>query len=134
MVALEYPNPRLFSSFDLGFISLAGAETGRGEFLSFAFLRHVGGEKAQNAERHALPNTSRTGVELERPPFPGRLFLFGGYDAEGNFLNDLWVLRPWEPRGAPESAGTVGSSVLLWSDRAEAEAEADGGHDEEAAG
>lgn len=23
----------------------------------------------------------------------GRLFLFGGYDAEGTALNDLWVLR-----------------------------------------
>ena len=26
-------------------------------------------------------------------PSAGRLFLFGGYDAEGQALNDLWILR-----------------------------------------
>ena len=29
----------------------------------------------------------------------GHIYIFGGYDAEGNFLNDLWVLRVWKSQG-----------------------------------
>lgn len=28
----------------------------------------------------------------------GHIYFFGGYDVEGNFLNDLWVLRVWKPQ------------------------------------
>lgn len=45
----------------------------------------------------------------------GHIYIFGGYDAEGNFLNDLWVLRV--PLSAPfnQDAPDGATTLAAWS-------------------
>ncbi|CAK9098456.1 unnamed protein product [Durusdinium trenchii] len=68
-------------------------------------LEQPAGLKLSNRTSHAAVAT--TG---------GRLFLFGGYDAEGNFLNDLWVLRPTlSPPFSPDAPDVLETAALAWS-------------------
>eukprot|EP00927_Polykrikos_kofoidii_P071588 TRINITY_DN67847_c0_g1_i1.p1 TRINITY_DN67847_c0_g1~~TRINITY_DN67847_c0_g1_i1.p1 ORF type:complete len:663 (-),score=90.28 TRINITY_DN67847_c0_g1_i1:117-2105(-) len=48
----------------------------------------------------------------------GRIFVFGGYDDAGNFLNDLWVLNPLQSGAAPRATsflGDAGTATASWS-------------------
>ncbi|CAK9099133.1 unnamed protein product [Durusdinium trenchii] len=68
-------------------------------------LEQPAGLKLSNRTSHAAVATTA-----------GRLFLFGGYDAEGNFLNDLWVLRPTlSPPFSPDAPDVLETAALAWS-------------------
>mmetsp|Transcript_4117 Transcript_4117/g.7543 ORF Transcript_4117/g.7543 Transcript_4117/m.7543 type:complete len:590 (+) Transcript_4117:56-1825(+) len=46
----------------------------------------------------------------------GRIYVFGGYDADGGFLNDLWVLHaPMSPPYSPDAPDVLTEVVAEWS-------------------
>eukprot|EP00913_Durusdinium_trenchii_P033136 g31022.t2 len=77
-------------------------------------LEQPAGLKLSNRTSHAAVAT--TAGAADQPRVFGRLFLFGGYDAEGNFLNDLWVLRPTlSPPFSPDAPDVLETAALAWS-------------------
>lgn len=46
----------------------------------------------------------------------GRIYVFGGYDADGKFLNDMWVLRaPLSPPYSPDAPEVVSRPRAAWT-------------------